>query len=63
MSESGSMKGLSLLLTVVLLLLVHHLAMRLNRAGKLPVQHSPQLPGIPTNFATEAPSPHATYSL
>ena len=59
--EVGSVKGLSVLLTVLLLVLAHHLSVRLGRAGALPAQHElPVQLGANGLVAPPAPSPQAT---
>ncbi len=56
------MKGLSIVLSIGLLLLVHHLAARMQRAGTLPANRDPGNHSA-TNFVSKVPLPGKAYAL
>ncbi len=57
------MKGLSVLLTILLLWLVHELSSRMHRAGTLPAQLNPRQETAPMDLARQPPPARGTYTL
>ncbi len=57
------MKGLSVLVAIGLLVLAHHLAMRMKRAGSLPAGSELRSPLAATEANTKATPRNASFAL